>query len=186
MGFWGKIGKIISITFMGVGAAGVIGFGALTGVAANATISQEFEMGGKKIISYGVGSSNYGQRWVDGKPEGKRENVDIDGKVISYSDFVKKHKETVDGKEFQEGMKQQEEQIKKLKEMLDQMPEGEDKVKLQEQYNKAVDMFNKAKDNAYAPTRAYDQLLAGAVLTGISGLLLIAGIPLFILNNKKG
>ncbi len=60
MGFWGKLGKIVSITMISVGAVGTAGFGALLGVGANKEYSVTVDLAKLNPTSYATGDAGSG------------------------------------------------------------------------------------------------------------------------------
>ncbi len=67
MGLMKFLGKTTSIVLMATGLAGTAGFGALLGVGANATYTQE--IGGIKT-EIGIGSISFGSAWINDKKVG--------------------------------------------------------------------------------------------------------------------
>ncbi len=194
MGFWGKLGKIVSITMISVGAVGTAGFGALCGIGANYTVVQTQTSGpeGQTVkMEMGVGSLNYGMMWENGVLAPKVNGIypgridETTGKEMTYDQFVSRTEDMLNNKQEdlggKTGRESYNEQISMLKEQLKNAPTEEAKKAIQEQ----IDAANEFLSMMEAPQKAKDMMISGAVLTTIFGLVTIAGIPLLILCKKK-
>lgn len=187
----GKGCKIAGYTMLGIGLAGTVGFGALLGVGANATYRMGDASTTRTIIEKvsspaypatptieaGIGSMNYGEFYVNGRMVDKEATInnlpispDLKAMLIASMNNKESYKEFVN--EAKKSKRDAEQELKKYKESNSSNP-----IELL--------VWERLLNLSNATIKAYDESLAGAILTSICILSVIISIPLIIVGKKK-